>query len=66
MGSGDAGLYYFEEKVLGGFIYLRALLLIDNPFSLREKVGMRGYSFICSPHPSPLPEGEGINRSALN
>jgi len=24
-------------------IYLRALLLIDNSFSLREKVRMRGY-----------------------
>ncbi|MEQ1544781.1 M20/M25/M40 family metallo-hydrolase [Methyloglobulus sp.] len=37
-----------------------------NSFSLREKVGMRGLkSSIYNPHPSPLPEGEGIFRDSL-
>jgi hypothetical protein len=34
--------------------------------SLREKAGMRGLkSIIYNPHPSPLPEGEGIFRDSL-
>ncbi len=33
-------------------------ILFINPFSLREKVGMRGLESIF-PHPSPLPGGEG-------
>jgi hypothetical protein len=32
-----------------------------SSFSLREKVGMRDLkSSIYNPHPSPLPEGEGV------
>jgi hypothetical protein len=38
----------------------------DSSFSLREKVGMRGLKSIGNdPHPSPLPEGEGISDATL-
>ena len=34
---------------------------VDFSFSLREKAGMREHrSMRYSPHPGPLPEGEGI------
>jgi len=37
-----------------------------SSFSLREKAGMRGLeSSIYTPHPNPLPEGEGIFRGSL-
>ncbi|NOU22926.1 MAG: FecR family protein [Methyloglobulus sp.] len=40
---------------------------LKSPFSLREKVGMRGLkSIIYNPPPSPLPEGEGIFKDSLN
>ena len=39
-------------------------------FSLREKAGMRGsikqeVTLFLSPHPNPLPEGEGVNETAV-
>jgi hypothetical protein len=37
-----------------------------TPFSFREKVGMRELkSNIYNPHPSPLPDGEGIFKDSL-
>ncbi len=38
----------------------------ENPFSLWEKVGMRGLKSSYTPHPSPLPEGEGIVGNSYN
>jgi hypothetical protein len=45
-----------------------APLLIGDSFSLREKARMRGkyIHVLNSPHPNPLPEGEGIFRGAKN